>query len=373
MKQRRIDDVAVADHPADIGAAPPDLPRLDTVEIEHRPFQRDQMAAIVAHHAFGFAGGARRIKNVERIGRQHRHARRGFFCYDRGAAQFGPVVITAGDEIALLLRPLLDDAGIRLDAGEFYGFVEQRLVLHEAAGFEPATGREDQFRFGILDAGGELFCGKPAEHHRMHRADPRAGQHRDHRLRHHRHIENDAVALADAEILHDGGERPHLGQQLGIGEFGDGAEPSRIRQRRIVDQRHLVAAATRDVPVQRIVAGVDHGAGEPAAIEADRGVEDFFRRLDPVDLPCRLAPKAVGVDKRARVDFVVAAGVVDIHGVSPGTPLSRDARAIQVVSFRGARSASPESIATVFMFTPNAGTVVMDSGPAPRGASRNDG
>ncbi len=74
MDQRPIDDVAVADDPADVGAAPPDLAGLDAVEIEHRPFQRDQMAAIVAHDALGNARGAGRVENVERIGRQHRHA-----------------------------------------------------------------------------------------------------------------------------------------------------------------------------------------------------------------------------------------------------------------------------------------------------------
>ena len=58
MQQRAIDDVGVADHPADVGAAPPDLARLDAIEVEHRPFQRDQMAAIVAHHALGDAGRA---------------------------------------------------------------------------------------------------------------------------------------------------------------------------------------------------------------------------------------------------------------------------------------------------------------------------
>ena len=293
MKQRPVDDVAVADHPADVGAAPPHLAGLDAVEIEHRPFQRDQMAAIVAHHAFRFARGARGVEDVERIGREHRHARRGFFRGDGFAAQFGPVVIAAGDEIAALLRPLQDDAGVGLDAGKFDRLIEQRLVVHEAAGLEPAARREDQFWFGVLDAGGEFFRRKTAEHHRMHRADPRAGQHRDHRLRHHRHIEDDAVALADAEILHHRGERLHLGQQFGIGEFGDGARSSRICQRRIVDQRHLIGAATRDMTIQRVVAGVDHGAREPAAIEAHRRIEDFSRRLDPVDLPRRLAPKSL--------------------------------------------------------------------------------
>jgi hypothetical protein len=135
-------------------------------------------------------------------------------------------VIAAGHEIARLLRPLQDDAGLRLDAGEFDGLVEQRLVLHDATGLEPAARREDQFWLGVLDPGRKLPRGKAAEHHAVHRADPRAGQHRDHGLRNHRHIEDDAVALGDAEIGHDGGERFDLGQHLRVGELGD-----RARQR----------------------------------------------------------------------------------------------------------------------------------------------
>jgi hypothetical protein len=124
-----------------------------------------------------------------------------------------------------------------------------------------------------------------------------------------------------------------------------------------MDQRHLIGAPIRDMAVQRIVAGVDHRACEPAAIEADAGIEDFFRRLDPVDLPRRLAPKTLGIGKRARMDFVVAAVVLDVQDVSPGTPLSRDGRAIQVPSFRGASKASEPGIQTH-------GTLVLDSGSA---------
>ena len=51
---------------------------------------------------------------------------------------------------------------------------------------------------GVVDARREFVRGEPAEHHRVHRAEPCARQHRDHRLGHHRHVDDDAVALADA-------------------------------------------------------------------------------------------------------------------------------------------------------------------------------
>ena len=60
--------------------------------------------------------------------------------------------------------------------------------------------------------------GEPAEHDGMDRADAGAGQHRDDRFRDHRHVDDDAIALGDAEILQDGGKRFHLRQQLGVGD-----------------------------------------------------------------------------------------------------------------------------------------------------------
>ena len=145
----------------------------------------------------------------------------------------------------------------------------------------------------------------------MHRADPRAGQHRKHRFRDQRHIEDDAVALGDAEIGHDGGERLYLLEHLSIGEFRD-----RVRERRIVDQRHLIGAAVRDMAVERVVAGVDHPSDEPAAIRTRRGIEYFFGRLDPVDLTRGLGPKPFRVSQRAGMDLVIAAVVLNVHGVA---------------------------------------------------------
>ena len=75
VQQRAVDDVAVADHPADVGAAPPDLARLDAIEVEHRPFQRDQMAAIVAHARPSACRSCRRCRGC-RADRWRRPARR---------------------------------------------------------------------------------------------------------------------------------------------------------------------------------------------------------------------------------------------------------------------------------------------------------
>src|SRR5258708_4004475 len=90
-----------------------------------------------------------------------------------------------------------------------------------------------------------------------------------------------------------------------------------------MNQRDLIAAAVRDMAIERVVAGVDNGTGEPAAIGARGGIEHLFGRLDPVDLARRLGPEALGIGQRAGVDLVVAAFSVDVHGALPaGSPSS---------------------------------------------------
>ena len=70
---------------------------------------------------------------------------------------------------------------------------------------------------------------------------------------------------------------------------------TRAGQRQIVDQRDLVGAAAFDMAVERVVAGVDDAAGEPAAVDALRRIEDRLWRLDPVDLRGRLCPETLGI------------------------------------------------------------------------------
>ena len=224
MQKRAIDDVAVADHPADVGGGPPHFARIDAVEIFHRPFERDHVAAIVAHHAFRPPGRARGVENVERIGRSHRHAvidRAGV--NERMIANRRPIMIAAGDHGRFRLRPLQDQACARLVLRKRNRFVEKRLVVHDAAGLDAAARRQNHFRLCVVDAGRQFARREAAEHHRVNGADARAGEHGDHGFRHHGHVEDDAVALFDAEIAQHGGEHLRLGQQPVVGQRSLGA------------------------------------------------------------------------------------------------------------------------------------------------------
>ena len=142
---------------------------------------------------------------------------------------------------------------------------------------------------------------EPAEHDRVDRAEPRARQHREHGLRHHRQVDHDAVAALDAEPAQRAGETRDLVAQLAVGvdagRPGDGA---------VVDQRGLIAATAVDVPVDRVVAGVELAACEPASERRRVRVEDALRRDVPVERARGLAPEALGVVDAAPVDGVEA-------------------------------------------------------------------
>src|ERR1700755_2332097 len=126
----------MADHPADVRRAPPHFARLDAVESLHRPLTRAEMAAIVAYHTFGNAGGARGVENVERIGGLDRHAVAGLGEVDGVLPRFSPIVVAAFYQRGRHLRALQDETGLGLVVGEPDRLVEQRLVGDDAAAFD---------------------------------------------------------------------------------------------------------------------------------------------------------------------------------------------------------------------------------------------
>ena len=178
-------------------------------------------------------------------------------------------MVAAGDQLAGLRLALQDEAGLRLVGRAGDRRVEQRLVGDGAAGLDAARAGDHEFRPRIVDAGGELRRGKAAEDDGMHGAEPGAGEHRENRLRHHRHVDDDAVALFDAEIHEHGGERLHFDEQLAVADA-----PLRAGDRAVVEDGRLVRALG-GVAVDAVVAGVAFGADEPAAVDAERGVEDL--------------------------------------------------------------------------------------------------
>ena len=81
----------------------------------------------------------------------------------------------------------------------------------------PASAVIISFGLRVVDARREARRGEAAEHDRVDGADARAGEHREHRLGNHRHVDQHAIAAADAERLQHRRDAIHLGVQLAIG------------------------------------------------------------------------------------------------------------------------------------------------------------
>ena len=212
-EQRRVHDVGVPDHPADVRGGPPDVARADVVDVGHRPGQRHRVAAVVAHDALRTPRRTRGVEDVERVGGIDGHR------VDGGAAghRVGPGHVPAVDEVGLDLRPLQDDRVVDGVLGELERLVEKRLVGDGARGLDTAGGRDDHPRGSVVDAHGELLRREPAEHHRVHGTEPGAGEHRYGGLGHHGHVDDDPVARLDAEGSQGPGEPGHLVGELGVG------------------------------------------------------------------------------------------------------------------------------------------------------------
>ena len=199
-----------------------------------------------------------------------------------------------------MLLALEDDAVLGLVLGAADRLVEEGLVVHDPARLDAARGRQHDLGGGVVDASGELLRGEAAEDDGVDRADARTGEHRDDRLGHHRHVDDDAVALADAQPAQATGHGAHPSQQGGIRQRGLGA-----RHGRVVVDGGLLTAPGVDVPVDGVVADVELGIGIPPVERRARVVEDAFGRGHPVDAASGFAPERLRVAQARVVDALV--------------------------------------------------------------------
>ena len=293
--QRAVDDVAVADHPADVAGREVGFAGLAAEDVLHARRQRHRVAAGVALHALGPAGRAAGVEGVAGVGG-----------IDPGAGHDGVEMALAQRRVEGVapgrqrhrrqaaidqqhLRRLVRRPGDRL--------VEQRLVGDHLAGAAAGVGADDHFRLGVVDPARQADAGEAAEHHRMDRTDAGAGEHRERRLGDHRHVDQDPVPLGHAELDQDRGHALHLGMQL-----GEAVDPLAVGFGRDMDQRCLPGPC-RKVTIDRVVAEVGRAAGEPAHEGGLAGVADRVERPLPVDERGLFGPEGVPLLERATVEF----------------------------------------------------------------------
>ncbi len=232
--------------------------------------------------ALRLAGGAARVHEEERRLGRHRHR------VDVGV----PVILDhlVDDEVAArhqrpraraLAGMALPDEDL-LDLVALRGRIVARdvglllLVLHGAATIVAVHG-DQHLASGIDDAVGTGLAAEAAENLGMDDANARAGEHGDRKLRHHRHMQRDAIArLQVAEIAQKCRELVHPQIEFLVGdvldrlalEFGDEMD------------RRLVLVFF-EMAVDAVIGGVDLAADEPAPKRCVAGIEGFFPVFAP--------------------------------------------------------------------------------------------
>ena len=96
--------------------------------------------------------------------------------------------------------------------------VDGGLQRGRCAAAVAAVGGDDDLGLAVGDPVGERVGREPAEDHRVRGADPRAGEHRDHGLGDHRHVDRDPVAGLHAELDERVGRLADLVLEVGVGD-----------------------------------------------------------------------------------------------------------------------------------------------------------
>ena len=157
----------------------------------------------------------------------------------------------------------------------------------------PSRG-DHHFGFGVVDALAQRLGGKSAEDDAVRRADLGAGEHGDGQLRHHAHVDRDAVALGHAQRAQRVGEAIHLALEHAVGQH------ARIARLAFPDDGRLVAPRRMRVPVHAVVGDVQLAADEP--LHPRRvPLQHLLPRREPVQALGLARPRSLrGSFRRAR-------------------------------------------------------------------------
>ena len=260
VRERPVDDVAVAGDPADVGGAPVHGVGLHVEDVVVRRGDAREVAARRVDDPLRLRGGAARVEQVEEILRVHRLAR------------------ARGGVVALLLDELLrpDVAAVHHlhlvaeaapdDRRPHAGRALERLVgvplqRHLAALAPPCVLRDQDLALHVVEPVGERVGAEAAEDDGVGRAQARAREHGNRQLRDHPHVDPDRRALADAELLERVGEAHDLAL-----EIGERDRPALVLGLALPVVGDLVADPGLDVAVDAVEADVELAADVPLRV-----------------------------------------------------------------------------------------------------------
>ena len=197
VRQRSVDDVAVPGHPADVGRRPEDVRlRLEVEDEAVRGRDVSEVAATGVEDALRLrrrpAGvhDVERVLGVERLGSVR-----------LGLARHQVVPPHVARLVPRHVLPGPADHQHALDVGTLLDrLVDRGLEGARRAAAVPAVGRDDEVGVAVEDPAPQCIGREAAEDHRVGCPQAGAGQHGDHRLGDHRHVDGHLVTRLHAQL-----------------------------------------------------------------------------------------------------------------------------------------------------------------------------
>ena len=310
--QRAVDDVAVAGDPADVRATPVDVVVLNVEGVAVGEHDVEQVACGGMHHAFGLAGGAGGVEDVERVFSVHHFGRAigGSVGHQLVEPQVARGIEGAGRVVALHHHDVGDGGAIG------HGLVGNLLEGDGLACAKGNVGGDEQLAVGIVDAVLDGVCAEAAEDHRVNRADAGAAEHDDGQLEDHRHVDADTVSLAHAQALEHVGKLADLAVQFAVGQAG-----GLVLRLALPEQRGLVFGGRAEEAVEAVHRHVQLAILEPCVLNDPllRFPRELHRHgglAEPGQLVGLLEPEGFRI-----VDGAIPQGLVLLFGLDAGALL----------------------------------------------------
>ena len=217
--QRAVGNVGVSGDPADVGRAPEDVFWTDVEGPLHGGVGPGDVTAGAVLNALGFAGGARRIQNEQRVLGVDRHGITGGGLTGKrlceGLVPAGHHVARAG--CAFIHQHALDVFAAAQRERFIHNCLERQLTSapHLEVGGDHAYGAH------VNDAVLQGPGGKPAKYHAVGDAQTGAGLHGNNAFNAHGHVDDDAITFLNAFGLERIGKLTNACQQFLVGDVGD--------------------------------------------------------------------------------------------------------------------------------------------------------
>src|SRR5207302_5660506 len=317
-RERPVHDVGVSRDPADVRHAPIDILGMDVLYVLRSPGYIGEIAADRVLRAFGLTGGAAGVHEEQRRFRSHLHR------VDALATVLRQKVvdneIASFDELRLAgipaRMPLPDEHFLQLVAVlrcRGHRDVGLLLVLEELPAAVVGVHRDQHAALRVGHPVGTGLAAEAAEYLRVDDSEPRAGEHGNRQLRHHRHVQRDAVAsLQPAEVAQQSGELVDPDVQFLVGDVLD-----RLVFRFRYEMDRGLVPVLRQMPIDAVVRGIDFSADEPAPERRLAAIEDLVPLPVPVE-QFRELPVVAGelLEGEALEDVLV--GKVGLRDELPG-------------------------------------------------------